>query len=152
MSYNIEVLDFTPDELSQLKGSTKESNWFVTINTNQRVTSQNDPLVAEFYEVLHVWLAELPEFISTNKGYRTDDTRTIKVKRTIEIGPKRKLLHAHVNIEMKHDSNVKLEFRDIKEFFAESLGLSGIHLDVKHYRGSKLSDQDKILKYMMKDS
>ena len=149
MSYNVEVVDFSQDEINRLKKSGKSSNWFVTINTQQRVAN-TDPFVEIFYYSLDRFLRNIDEYISTREGYPTTDNRSVKIRRVIEIGPETGCLHSHVNIEVKHNSNIRLEIKRIREYFISDLGLTNIHLDVKIYNSSTLSDQDKILKYMLK--
>lgn len=150
-NYKIDVQDFTPDEYENLANKPKHSNFFITINTNRVVKSKKDPLVENLYNALTEWFNNIGDFITTTEGYPENDERDVKIKRIIEKGPDKGLLHAHINIEITHHSNIQLDIPETRRFFIEELDLNGIHMDVKVYKKSRLSDEDRILRYMLKD-
>lgn len=149
---NIRSVDL--EEFEAIKEQNKQSNFFITVNTNQRVGGRQDELVVLFGEVVTNFCNNMPDFIDTYEGHPTDDARTYDIIPRIEKGPKTKCLHLHLRLEITHRSKIKVNFKRVRKYFKEELGLNGLHMNVKNYRKNDnptYSNSDKILRYISKE-
>jgi len=126
----------------------KQSNFYITLNTQQTPTRDLKKL---FKFVTETFFENIDKFIITNKGYPTDDERTISILPRIEVGGKYHRLHFHATVEVEHYSSIKLDLTKIRQFFRNSLDFDGeIHLFVDTYYKSRMTDEDRIKSYILK--
>ena len=132
----------------------KQSNYFITINTNQRVnirSVRDRRLVERFAEVSEAFCKNIKKFIKTRDGFRTDDKREVEIVPQIEISDDRHLLHIHLTCEIIHSSNIYMDLPKIRQFFKHNCGTGKeCKVFVKWYPGSKITNSDRIKNYVLK--
>jgi hypothetical protein len=119
----------------------KQSTFLLTINSNQVVTSMKDPFVRTFKQQIHTILSNIPEYIAVNSGFIPDPEMIINIRPVFEIGEKQKRLHVHVVIDIKHNSNIKIDTGKITE-------QSGYYCNSTYIRGHV--DLQRALRYIKK--
>ena len=123
-------------------GKLHHSQYLLTINSNNAVTSYNDPYVKTFKNKVMSFLKDIPNYVVVNPGAYPDDNMIFEIKPYIEIGENQHRVHAHLSILIQHNSNIKLDTQKI------SNDLDGYYVNVKYVKGSK--DIDRILAYLRK--
>lgn len=130
----------------------KQSNFFITVNSNQRVnnkSARDRNLVARFQEVCEVFCNNIEKFIDTRPGYRIDDKRTVEIVPQIEISDDRNLLHIHITVEIQHYSNITMNLTRMRKYFEHNMK-SNCKVFVKWYPGSQITNSDRIKNYVLK--
>jgi hypothetical protein len=132
----------------------KQSNFFITINTNQRVSknsAEDMRLVDRFQQVCEVFCNNIGKFIKTHDGFPTDDRRQVEIIPQIEISGDRKLLHIHLTCEIVHESKIHMDLPKMREFFRKNTGTGkDLKIFVKWYPGSKITNEQRIKDYVLK--
>lgn len=121
----------------------KTSMFLLTINSNKVVNSKKDPFVASFRKQIKELLQKLPDYIVVNANAVQDDNMVINVKSFVEIGKKQHRLHSHSIIEVKHNSNIRLDREKI------TAALGGYYVNVTFMRSS--NDINRMLDYIKKN-
>lgn len=113
-----------------------DSSFLITINSNQVDIPKKslEDAFDEFYEHVEKYLT-----------YRYDDPvvgikkiRSIDCEYAVESGPTNHRLHIHALITIKHTTNLHFNENLMREFFAQSLEVDAIHLDIKYIRDPTL--------------
>lgn len=134
----------------------KQSNFFITINTNQRLSRKSErdrQLAQRFQKVCEVFLDNIEKFIKTHEGYPTDDKRTIEIVPHIEVSDDRNLLHIHFTCEIIHSSKIHMDLSKIRTFFRHNTGTGkNCNVFIKWYPGSKITNEQRIKNYVLKGS
>jgi hypothetical protein len=146
-----EFLGITPS--SRLEKNQKQSNFFLTINSQQAVSKtslQSSKFVQRFQDVMLMFCEHIEKFITTHAGFPTDDKREIEIVPAIEVGKKQHRIHAHMTIEITHFSRIKLNLPKIRSYFKHNLVGVNPHVYLKHYYKSRISDEDRIKSYVLK--
>lgn len=152
---NIKVQGKVSDFHKKEKNETiKHSNFFLTINTNQQY--KNDEKLNDdteiFNNVVSNVLNNLNEYVNLPNGVLWSD-ETIKdvfIDYVIELGGIKHSLHCHIYIKITHNTNVKLNFKKIKEDICNQLGLNNIHMMNRMVRSNNENVLDYINKYIKK--
>jgi hypothetical protein len=128
----------------------RQSNFFLTINTNQRFKDDDPNLQNDtefFVEVIENILNNVQEYVTIPAEANWDtDVQDVDVNYVVEKGTEKNCLHTHILLKFKHNTKVQLNYKKIKEDICNKLGLPNIHLKnilVKN-------NNDKILDYMNK--
>lgn len=117
------------------------SQFLLTINSNYAVSSPKDPFIKEWKNKVLELLQNLPDYVITNQGAIPDNQMIINIKPFFEIGEKQKRLHAHIDVTIDHNSNIKINSNKV----AEDLQA---YVNCQYVRGSR--DREKILAYLRK--
>jgi hypothetical protein len=129
----------------------RQSNFFLTINTNQRFKDddlmlQNDTEV--FVEVIEKVLNNIQSYVSIPVEANWDnDVQSVDVDYVVEKGNEKNCLHTHILMKIKHRTRVQLNYKLLKEHICADLGLPNIHL--KNIL-LKMDNSDNILEYLNK--
>ena len=135
----------------------KQSNFYLTVNSNVAVNNKDDIFAQKFRYVCKTFLQNIKRFIKPFEGFPGDDgSWSYDIVPIIEIGKKFHKIHMHCTIEIVHYSKIKLSLPLIRKFFAQNLTRvvgesSECHVFLKHYYKSRISDEDRIKSYIMKD-
>jgi hypothetical protein len=143
------------------------SNFFLTINSQKRLNSLDEPSSRETKEkfseaVDDFFNNKIMDFIVFDHSKSADEyypkstdreelkSRLIlgdcKVEYVIEIGPQTSCLHSHGLVALaKRGVNTKLDYKKIKEYFDQKLGYP-VHFNSRVYTDSKANLQSYIEK------
>lgn len=110
-------------------GRLSYSNWFITINTNQRYATYEEakPLLLSLQKAIKKVFEGLQRYVQF-KGADGHDWSPayilgVKVKQGVEFSPERGLPHVHFLIAIKHRSKIHLDYaliqKDVRESLAE---------------------------------
>jgi len=133
----------------------RHSNFFITINPNQRFTDENDEKFKEFKKKfenvinnIFTWKNLLNNYliIKDDNFNEERDIRSYKIVYSIELGAQCNCLHAHLIIAIDHYTKLQLDFNQIRETFIKELNLSNIHLYTRIFTDVFKSIQDYINK------
>ena len=112
----------------EMKKRNRKSNFFLTINTNQKFNPHS-----EEYEKFNVnFKKSLNEIYQNIQNYITigekesnfdNNVHEVDIKSATEIGPKTGSSHAHIMLGFKHNTLVKLDYPKIKEKIQNDLNL-----------------------------
>ena len=143
------VSDFDKVEKNEVKE--KQSNFFLTINTNQ-VYKDNDANLKNdtdiFNDLINNVCNHIDEYVTLSEGHTFDkNVNDVDVEYIVELAPKTKSLHAHIFLKFKHNTNLKLDYKKFKGKICKELGLHNIFFSNKVARGSHQSIQDYLNKY-----
>ena len=111
----------------------KQSTFLLTINSNQVVSSIKDPFVKTFKQQIHTILNNIPDYIAVNRGFVPDPEMIINIRAEFEIGEKQQRLHTHCVIDIKHNSNIRIDTSKITEqtgYYCNSTYIRG-HSDLQ---------------------
>ena len=135
------------------KKTWKHSNFFLTINTNQRYTNDDPNLQSDteiFEQIINNMLNNLDQYIKFPNGddWQTADINDVDVDYVIEKGTKKNCLHAHAVIKIKHNTKVQIDFPKIQRSIADELGMQNIYVNGRLIKNSGADNiQDYLLKY-----
>lgn len=128
-----------------------ESNFLITVNTNRRYPANSEELKKakkKLMKIAHEYteLFENGRFVTiTGVGeWNSDYIKKVKTKGAVERGEKFDQLHAHIHIQIKHFTNVRINIPKSKEFFVDKTGLDNLHFHVRYYK--KEADVSEVLK------
>ena len=143
------VTDFSKAEKNEVK--LKTSNFFTTINTNQ-VYKDGDPNLAGDTEVFNKLISNIcnniDEYLTFPKGDSFDkNVDDVDVDYAIELGTKMKSLHCHIFFKFKHTTNLKLNYKKMKDKVLSELGLNNIFFSNRVCRGGHQNIEDYLHKY-----
>lgn len=142
------ILD-TPKKGRQLR----HSNFFITINTNQRYTGHEEEyeqFVNNFKRVLDGIFDNLANLITVTKDDDKFDDSTIKkigIQSVIEKAPKTNAIHAHILVKVAHYTSVKFNIDYFKEQILAGTNLKNIYIQIKMFRNAN----DILEKYIYKN-
>lgn len=139
-------------EVSNFKRKTKNkapaekmSSYFITFNTNlgykgkdQLANLEND---AEFLQhsvlqpMLNQDLHQFVQFLEPEKNWNDHILQT-SGDFAIEVGHAKKRLHAHILLNIKHNTKIQLDYKGMREYLEGKLGLKGIHFNARAIRGA----------------
>jgi len=139
----------------QYKTTLKHSNFFLTINTNQRFRIRDERDVQEVQEfanrfkdtLTHIFdniqqYLKVPEDSEWNRKY----FENINVESAVERSPDTDTVHAHILIKVDHRTKVQLDYDAIKNYILEQMGLPNIHLFNRVYFDTHATLEDYIFK------
>ena len=117
----------------------KFSSFFVTINTNQSY-KEDDPSIDDdaqiFSSVIEDILNNIGDYITLPVGDDLSKVKDADLEYVVERGSKMRSLHTHIMIKFKHNSNVKLNYKKIKDKIKSELGLNNIYFQNKMVRAN----------------
>lgn len=143
------VSDFKKNEKNVVE---KHSNFFLTINTNQRYKPDDPNLQSDtdiFVNVIEDVLNHINEYITLPQGveWNDDNIKDVSCDYVIEVGGKKNCLHSHIFVKITHNTNVKLNYAKLKEKVCSTLGLPNIHFKNSMVRSNDTNILDYINKY-----
>lgn len=129
----------------------KQSNFFLTINTNQRF-QDDDPMLENdtevFVGVIQNVLNDIQSYVNLPpEGDWDRDVESVDVDYVVEKGTEKNCLHTHILLKFKHRTKVQLNLQKIREYVCNALGLPSIHLKNMLI---KKDNSDNILEYLNK--
>lgn len=129
----------------------KQSNFYLTINTNQSYKHVVDGLENDtevFENVIKDTLGNINEYIILPQNVMWDDDtiKDVDIQYVVEKGNNKGMLHCHALVKIKHITNVKLDYSKIKTKIKNDLGLKNIYF--KNYMSK--SNNENILNYIDK--
>lgn len=133
----------------------RHSNFYVTLNTNQRFQAGQEGLV-EFVQRLRQVASEV--FSRTSIGdymqlkkeghkFTKEFVKSVEIDRVVERGAKNDTIHLHCLVKVAHWSSVSLDYAKIRAKFINDLGLPGLYLKIKLYHNAN----DSLTNYLYKD-
>lgn len=130
----------------------KNSNFLLTINTNQQYKDDDEHLKddIEIFEKTVVSILEnIQDYINLPEGTPWDDTtiKDVDVDYTIERGTKKGQLHIHILFKFTHHTKIQLNYEKIKKKITDDLGLKNVYMYNKLIRNS---GNQNILAYLDK--
>jgi hypothetical protein len=128
----------------------KQSNFFLTINTNQRYDDKDAHLdndTTMLREVMDDMLNNIEQYVKLPADASWDnDVKDVDVEYVVEKGGEKNCLHCHIFLKFTHTTDVKLNYPAIKSKICTSLGLPNIYMMNRVSKGSN----ENILEYMNK--
>lgn len=133
------------------KRQLRRSNYFLTINTNQRFQEFNEgfePFFKKFEASLNdLFNNNMNDIIKLKEeGNIDEDIKSVETEFCIEKGPKTNCIHSHCMVSIAHYNNIELNFEFIVNFIKEKMELQNVYLDSKVFNNNKLSLKDYIEK------
>jgi len=114
------------------KGRLANSNWFITINTNQRFDSYDDarPLlralqiaIKNVFQNLAQYVQFKPAEVAAGHTWSPEYIDRVRVKQGVEFSEARGLAHVHFMIAIRHRSKIQLNYQkiqdDVRQYIAE---------------------------------
>lgn len=138
----------------------RHSNYFLTINTQQRYTGHEEDyeeFVEKFREVIdHIFSREnLPNIlvltdVAKEKGHTLTPqyVKQIKIEKAIERGGKNDTVHVHILFKVAHYTNLSLKYSDIKQAVQDQMELPSVYMQSKLYKNA----EDTLENYLMKNA
>jgi hypothetical protein len=128
------------------------SNFLLTINTNQQYKDNDDGLdndIEVFEHTIQTILNNIDQYVSLAEGDKWDDDtiKDVDIDYTIERGTIKNQLHIHILFKFKHFTKIQLNYQKIKEKIKKDLGLNNIYL---YNRLVRNNGSDNILSYLDK--
>lgn len=143
------ISDFSKQSKNEVKKKT--SNFFLTINTNQSYKDGDSNIEADteyFDGTISNMLNHINEYINLPDGDTFEnDVINADVDYMIELGTKQRALHAHIFLKFVHNSNLKLDFKKMKQYVCQELGLPNLFFSNRVVRGGNQSVLDYLNKY-----
>ncbi len=107
-------------------GRLSYSNWFITLNPNQRFKSYDDakPLLLALQRAIKKVFGDLSRYVQFKApGHSWDPAYvlSVKVKQGVEFSPERGMPHVHFLIGIKHRSKIHLDYALIQQDVRASL-------------------------------
>lgn len=107
-------------------GRLSYSNWFITINSNQRYRTYEDakPLLLALQKAIKKVFSDLAKYVqfkSAGHSWAPAYILEVKVKQGVEFSPERGLPHVHFLIAIKHRSKIHLDYALIQHDVRASL-------------------------------
>lgn len=115
-------------------GSTKYSNFHITVNTNK---PNSYPLIVKFRQAIENGFCRDETILQWLKQYngtsRVDFSRSkfgklverVRVRAAFEIeGKQNRCLHCHILVEVAHTTMVQVDARGVEAFFDKRLGIT----------------------------
>jgi methionine aminopeptidase len=128
----------------------KQSNFFLTINTNQRYgdnDAQLDNDTEYFKDVMDKLLNNIDKYVTLPPAASWDeDVKDVTIESVVEKGGEKNCLHCHAFLKFTHTTDVKLNYAAIKQKICGDLGLPNIYMMNRVSKGSN----ENILEYMNK--
>ena len=111
------------------------SNFWITINTNvNRKGAKGQGLKRKFKNGVHAVMDKLPDhikFMDHGKG-SLSKIKSIKVETKPETGKKKKFIHMHMLVKIKHDTKIQLNYTTLKKALIDSGAVNeGFHFYVE---------------------
>lgn len=133
----------------------RESNLFITINTNFRSTNLDDIYaVSRGLEQACETIFNDTKHLHTILGTQNFDVNVtdVEVEYAVEKGPRNGSIHAHVLLLVEHNDYVVLKGMNarIKELFRQLLGIS-VYVDIK-LKGRKRNSVLNAREYLQKQT
>lgn len=106
------------------KGRLSNSNWFITINTNQRFDTYDDarPILRELqiaiksiFQNLSQYVKFKPAELALGHAYNSEYIDRVRVKQGVEFSESRGLAHVHFMIAIRHKSKIQLDYQKIQD-------------------------------------
>ena len=128
------------------------SNFLLTINTNQQYKDNDDGLdndIEVFEHTIQSILNNIDQYVTLAEGDKWDDDtiKDVDIDYTIERGTIKNQLHIHILFKFKHFTKIQLNYQKIKEKIKKDLGLNNIYL---YNRLVRNNGSDNILSYLDK--
>jgi hypothetical protein len=128
------------------------SNFLLTINTNQQYKDNDDGLdndIEVFEHTIQTILNNIDQYVSLAEGDKWDDDtiKDVDIDYTIERGTIKNQLHIHILFRFSHFTKIQLNYQKIKEKIKKDLGLNNIYL---YNRLVRNNGSDNILSYLDK--
>ena len=130
----------------------KQSNFLLTINTNQQF-KEDDPHLKDDIEIfdhaINQLLNNVDQYIKLPENDKWDDEtiKNVDIDYTIERGTKKGQLHIHIMFKIKHHTKIQLNYDKIKKKICDDLGLNNIYC---YNRLLKPNDSDNVADYINK--
>jgi hypothetical protein len=125
------------------KKQLRHSNFFMTLNTNQRYDEMNEefaPFVAKFKASLQdLFNNHMKDIVKIKEGDSEDDIRDVKTEFCVEKAPTTNTIHSHAIISISHYTNVQLDYKFITEYIKQQMGLDNLYLKNKVFYGANNS-------------
>lgn len=107
-------------------GRLSYSNWFITINTNQRYHTYDEakPLLVALQKAIKKVFDDLQSYVqfkTPGDEWTPAYIIGVKVKQGVEFSPERGLPHVHLLIAIAHRSKIHLDYAMIQKDVRESL-------------------------------
>lgn len=130
----------------------KQSNWFLTINTNQQYKNDDGSIDndTEMFEgVISDILNHINEYVNLPEGDVWDDNtiKDVDLQYVIERGTKKFCLHSHISLRFKHNTRMQLNIAKMRDRICKELGLTNVYM--KNIL-TKTDSSSNILSYMDK--
>lgn len=110
------------------KARLSNSNWFITINTNQVFTTydQARPLLLALQRAIKSVFQHLDTYVTfkpeaAGHAYTPEFIDRVRVKQGVEFSEKRGLAHVHFMIAIRHRSKIQLDYAKIQTDVRESI-------------------------------
>lgn len=118
------------------KPKTKYSNFYITLNTNLRLKKSDGDRVAakrRFLSGFKQVLSDIGDHIEFIGNGSWDDVDKADVKIRPEIGPKKKLIHGHALVRIKHRTKLRIPYAKLRKAFEDAGAVpkgGGYHMKV----------------------
>ena len=130
----------------------KQSNFLLTINTNQQYKDEDKHLnddIEIFDHTINQLLNNVDAYIKLPENDKWDDEtiKNVDIDYTIERGTKKGQLHIHIMFKIKHHTKIQLNYDKIKKKICDDLGLNNVYM---YNRLLKPNDSDNVQDYINK--
>jgi len=107
-------------------GRLANSNWFITINTNQRFATYDDakPLLRSLQNAIRNVFQNLSQYIDfriEGHEWTPEFIDRVRVKQGVEFSEANHLAHVHFMIAIRHRSKIHLDYAKLQLFVRQSL-------------------------------
>jgi len=131
----------------------KQSNFLLTINTNQQFKENDEHLkddIEIFDHSINQLLNNIDDYVKLPENDKWDDAtiKNVDIDYTIERGGKRGQLHIHIMFKIKHFTKIQLNYDKIKKKICDDLGLNNVYMYNRLLRPNESDNvEDYINKY-----
>jgi hypothetical protein len=140
-------------ELKKKKRQLKNSSFFITINTNQRInklSEEYEKFIKKFKDVkddlFNNYLNEIIIF-KDDLCDKENDIKNVNTEYSIEVGEKTGCIHSHTLMKISHYTNIQINYKFITDFIKGSMNLPNIYLNNRvYYNNSEQNLKDYIEK------
>lgn len=154
---NIVDSDFSnvskPSKKAAQKAKLKHSNFFITINSNQRFVDVKDPAFKAFDKTFRNAIdcvfskKQFGRFIQYKGTGSGSDVRSVRISAAAEIGDENHCLHYHILVCVSHHTCLQLKIAKIREEIADAAGVDyDFYIDVKAFSKAERNIEEYINK------
>lgn len=137
------------------KARLHHSNYYITINTNQRFTGHEEEFnlfVENFQNTIdnvlmsNDGLKQIIKFKDPSANFTTQFIDSINPEGVVEKSPNNNTIHAHILLKISHRTLISLDYDLIKQKIQEEMNLKNIYMSVRVYRSSTDQLEDYLKK------
>lgn len=146
-------------EKKEKKRKARYSNFFITINTNQKLNPESKEaqlLRKKLKKSLNDIFNNMEKIVEfkDDKEAKWDDTfiKSVNIESVIETGPKNNAIHCHFLITIHHKTTLKLNFGKIKKIICDGTKLKNIYINNRNYYSSGMNLRAYLKKTLEEDS